>query len=247
MPTEIQKQLDTSELLDDIRFINEANKNEIKRIRSHIRQRIEEENLTGNGADVVANEVSNLLGQLSAKVNLTEKMIRKFESSQQIEPKTRAKKETTDLEFGVAQIVDNQNLLPIEKSADGVSFCWTGVDPEIRFEFALDRGERLGLRIHLHAIIKPEYFRQLKMFIDGARVSHKFYLEDRSHVISCNLSASRKTSQTEIKIVLPATHSPRELGISNDGRKLGIAISQIRFGKPENRFVLLLKRLRMRK
>ena len=46
MPTEIQKQPDTAELLDDIRFVNQANKDEIKQLRAHIRQRIKDADLT---------------------------------------------------------------------------------------------------------------------------------------------------------------------------------------------------------
>ena len=103
------------------------------------------------------------------------------------------------------------------------------------------------MQIRLFALIKPEYSKQMKVLIDGKHIKHRFTLDGSLFVVSCLLPSSDKSSQTGVKIVLPGTHSPTDLGSSLDGRKLGIAISEIRFGKPDSGFDPLLKRLRLKK
>jgi len=65
-------------------------------------------------------------------------------------------------------------------------------------------------------------------------------------VASCVLPPTDKDGQTEISVILPATHCPTDLGAGLDGRTLGIAISEIRFGKPESGFSHLLRRLKLK-
>jgi hypothetical protein len=102
------------------------------------------------------------------------------------------------------------------------------------------------MQIRMVALIKPEYSKQLKVFIDGTHVNHRFILDGSLFVVSCLLPYSTKTSLTEVIIRLPATHCPTDLGSSLDGRRLGIAISEICFGKPESSFTHLLKRLKLK-
>lgn len=103
------------------------------------------------------------------------------------------------------------------------------------------------MQIHLSALIKPEYSKELKLFIDGQHIKHRFYLDDPLFVISCVLPVSSSNKRTEVRLLLPGTHSPAELGGGADNRILGLAISEVRFGKPGGRLSYLFKRLGLKK
>jgi len=251
MPQENQQQPENSELLEDIKYVTQANKDEISQLNARIRQRISEADVAGSTADSIIRELSNELGQLSVKVRLTEKAIRKIRPGRKQKSKVAPTKSETNssgatMRFGTDRLAYNRNLLPIEYSADGISYLWSGSDPEIKFLFSLNRSERLGMQIRLFALIKPEYSKQLKVLVDGIHIKHRFSVNEGLFVLSCNLPPSSRTSQTDIEIILPATHSPKELGTSNDERKLGLAIMDISFGKTQSGLVHLLKRLKLK-
>jgi len=248
MLTEDQQHVDTSQLLTDIYYINQANKDEIKRIREQIRSVIAEADLADKVTTSIVDEVTVMLGRLSTRVKLTEKAIRSMRAGQIPKPKSSPVEnhndsKVTGFKIGIEKLTPNPNLLPIQPSNDGSAYIWSGSDPETQFALELDRSNTLGMQIGLHALIKPEYSKQLKIFIDGKHIKHRFRADKGSFLLSCNLPRSTKAGKTEIKIALPATHSPKDLGISDDYRKLGIAINELRFGEPENVLAHLLKRL----
>ncbi len=250
MPQVKPPQVSNSELLDDIDYVNKANIDEIIKVNNQIRQRISETDLSGNVANSIIEEVSSLLGQLTMKVNLAEKAIRSIQPrKKQVSPTLSKKHDATSnriaQRFSVDQLTGNGNLLPIEHSSDGTSYAWSSSAPEIVFTFPLDRSDALGMQIRLVALIKPEYSKQLKVLVDEKHIRHKFYLDKGLFILSCNIPPSSKASLTEVKIVLPATHTPKDLGTSTDTRSLGIAITEIRFDRPVSGFVHLLKRLKL--
>lgn len=245
------RQIEIRELLDDIHHVNQANKVEIKRINSLIRSRIAETDLSENVADAIIDEVSSQLGQLSANVKLTDKAIRSInpERNQNLavaSSKRESGSNVTGVQFSARQLAGNKNLLPMEHSRSGVSYVWSAADPETQFVFSLDRSKVLGMQLRLFALVKPEFLKQLKVFIDGSHIRHRFHVDKGLYVVSCNLPPSSKASQTHIRILLPATHSPVDLGISQDVRMLGIAISEIRFGQAESGFTHILRRLKLK-
>jgi len=251
MPTNKQQQLDVALLLDDINYVNQANRIEINRINDQFKLHIAEADPTGNIAVSFIEEVSSQLGQLSVKVSLAEQAIRSMRREQKHKFTEATTKNEMDgngdgLQFGVRQLVSNKNLLPIETNKDGINYVWSSANPETQFTFPLDRRKKLCMQIRLVSLIKPEFPEQLKVFIDEVHIKHSLSMDGALFLVSCNLPSSSKTNETGIKIVLPATHSPMSLGGSGDGRKLGIAINEIRFVKFQNRFVQLLKRLKLK-
>ena len=146
MPLDKQIQMEGDELLDDIHYINQAAKEEIKRVDARIRQYIAEAPLPAKVADTLTDEISSQLGQLSARVEIAEKAIRSFLAKQK--PKKKAKTDTaeadsfdqsSDLKFEASELVGNRNLLAVESSTSGINYCWSGADPEIQFSFSLNR------------------------------------------------------------------------------------------------------------
>ena len=253
MAQENQTKIGVNELLDDIRYVNQLNEVEIQRVGNHIRRQVDKANLTQFVTDFLIDEISTQLGQLAAKVKLTETAMNSLQAMP--EPTNRIEKniknKTSDqpgkLSFSANQIAGNRNFLPVETSSTGIRYCWSGPDREIQLSFVLNRQTKLEIQIRLFALIKPEYSKQLKVFIDGQHIPHRFFLDGRFFVVSCVLPVSNNTSQTGIKILLPDTHSPSDLGSGQDDRKLGIAISAIGFGAPTSVFTYLLKRLRLKK
>lgn len=246
--------LDNNELLNDIHHVNQITKEEIKRSGDYMRQLIDKTPLPAKVADSLVSEISSQLGQLTATVNLADKAIRKLQARQKPDRKAKSivaevksKNRLSYLRFDAHQLVGNKNLLPMEVSTSGINYCWSGADPEIQFSFPLNRSKALGMHIRLIALIKPEYSKKLKILIDDRHIKHSFRRDGSLFVVSCVLPYSEKTTQTDVKVILPATHSPSDLDGSNDGRKLGIAINEIRFGKPESSINRLLVRLKLKK
>ena len=87
----------------------------------------------------------------------------------------------------------------------------------------------------------------MKVFIDGKHIKHWFAPLGSMFIVACELPVTNQSTQTDIKLVLPGTHSPSETSNSPDTRKLGIAISEIRFDKPIGLLTRLLMRLRLKK
>ena len=244
---------DSSELLNDIRYVNQITKEEIKRSDDHLRKLIDNASLPETVVDSLVGEISTQLGKLTVKANLTEKAVRALQSRQKPIKKARPvvshaqnNKQSSYLRFDADQLADNKNLLPLEESGDGISYCWSGANPETHFSFSLNRTKVQGMFIRLFALIKPAFSKQLKVIVDGQQVRHLFRLDGALFVVSCILPPSEISKQTEIKIILPDTHSPTDVGSTLDGRKLGMAISEISFGEPESTLSHWLKRLKLK-
>jgi len=253
MSQESQKRSNINELLEDIRYVNQSTESEIQRVENHIRRNITEADLPQNVTDSFINEILVQFGQLAARVKLTEKAVHSLQSKQiyngeagglHTGPKNT---QPTSMRFSASQLDGNRNLFPIETSSEGISYSWSGDDPEIQFSFALDRGKKIEMQLRLFALIKPEYSKQLKVFIDGQHISHRFSLDGSLFVVSCVLPLLASPARTNIRVLLPGTHRPSELGSGGDNRTLGIAISEICFGKPGSNFSYLLRRLRLKK
>ena len=252
MPPSQQQNFDRDELLDDVGYVNRLNKREIKRLDKHLRERIADASLPKSVADSLLNEISTHLGRLHAKVKLTDKALRSIRTESRFKTKLKIptvpavdEPQAAELALCVSQFADNVNLLPLECSADGINYCWSGARAETEFVFSVDRRTPLEMQILLFAIIKPEYSKQLKIFVDGHHLKHGFSVNGSLFVVSCILPVAINTGQTTIGIVLPATHSPLELGTSTDDRKLGIAINEIRFVTPRSWPGRLMKRLKL--
>jgi len=240
-----------AQILDDIHFVNVTTEAEIERARSRIRHLIAESALGADAAWDLEEEISRHLGQLGARITLAEKVISSLKPKQEFAAKRRAgeavstKKGPAPLyRLSAGQFPVNNNLLPIESSPDGISYRWSGADPEVRFAVTFERGLKQELQILLVALIKPEYSKQLKVIVDGQHLAHEFRKKGKLYVASCALPARNGNVETHIKVVLPGSHSPMDMGESLDSRKLGIAISEIRVVRRRNPLARLIRRVR---
>lgn len=253
MPQENQRHVSINELLEDIRYVNQSAAIEIQQAENQLRQHIAAANLPANVPDALIDYVSSELGRLTVKVKLTDKALRSLQTKQKSAIKTASTTTTPsvekmgDLSFKVSELVGVKNLLPVETSPSGIKYCWTGANPETSFSLAVDRSKKLEMQILVFALIKPEYSKQLKVFVDGAHIKHRFSFDGQLYVVSCLLPNSTNTSRTDISIILPDTHCPTDLGGGLDGRTLGIAISGIHFTKPPGLLTRFLRRLHLKR
>ena len=247
MVREKQTQSDTGELLQDIRYVNQQNRGEINRLSDRFNHFIDAASLPTSVASSLVTELSAQLGQLSARVKLTEKAIGSLQSKHQSETVVWTAGERNDDDPQSSEHRERQgqmtatcDLMAPEFSANGISFCWSGSNPEIQFAFTVKRRVELQLKIRLFALIKLNYLKRMKILVDGEHLKHSFGLEGPYYVARCIVPAAATSDRTLLKIVLPDTHSPAELATTNDNRKLGLAITNISFGTPERRFLRTL-------
>jgi len=250
MSAEQQQQFDSKELLADIDYINQANKYEIGRIRNSIRQRMAEAANSNEVIETIINEVSAELGQLKSSVDMTDKALNAIRKHQTTTLMGQASKagsgDVFARRFTARQLAGTKNMLPVETVEGGARISWSGSEPEIRFSFDLDRRDVLEMQMHLFCVMRKNYARNMKVFIDGNRVKHWNAIRGSSFVIACKLPVTNQTTETEVCIVLPGTVSPSDISDSPDTRKLGIAISEIRFDKPMGALSRLLMKLRVK-
>ena len=125
---ENQPQISTSELLDDIHYLNQSNEVEIQRVRDHVQNHVAESDLSDETADALIESVSSLLGQLTAKVKLTEKAVHSLRSKQKSIPKAQAVSEISMNDWQVTDQVFTAAffdfvILPIDPACIGIIFC----------------------------------------------------------------------------------------------------------------------------
>ena len=235
-----------AQLLEDVRWVNQAAHNEAQRLEAQLRQRIADTWMPGPAGDALLQEIAAALGELSARVRLAEQGVSRLQQELAEEkPAARGRALSPgSVVFPCDRLGEGPGLLPVETSANGVSFRWSGADPRIEITLPVERARALDLDILLFALIRPEFARQMRIHVDGQPVAHRFARDGALFVVSARMPAAPGTGTARITLLLPATHSPAELGLSKDRRALGVAISEIRFVPVPGAWARLLRKLR---
>ena len=118
------------------------------------------------------------------------------------------------------------NLKELELHA-GHQFCWSGADKTLDFVILVKRNRVTELTLDIVAVMKPEFLKQMTIIVDGVLLKHKVREVNKVSQVFARLPKQSTNIPTTIRIVLPATVSPSELGTSNDMRKMGIALASI--------------------
>lgn len=251
MSLEKSSQTEINELLSDIQLVNRITNQEINQISELLEQKTGTSDLDNVTGHILTKEISDQLGQLRARVSLCETSLKSLQISiggtagaDITPPPERTLEQLTALSIPAAKLRTKPDLLPIEYDKSGTDFRWSGSNPEIAFELELDRSARLELQIRLFALVKPEYSKTLQVMIDGTHIKHRFYKDGSIYVVSCPMPIRPEKTETLVTVSLPASHTPKELGTSQDDRKLGIAINEIRVGRPIGWLTRVLKRLK---
>jgi hypothetical protein len=134
---------------------------------------------------------------------------------------------TENVCLAARQLAGIPNFWPIESSPEGVEYCWSAKDPDILLSFALDRHETLEMEIKLQALIRSEFLGNMQILVDDHHLSYAVRRGAPLTIIKLTLPPRDVQGPTKLRIRLPGTLSPAELGTGSDIRKLGIAISEI--------------------
>lgn len=228
-----------SEELDNIRHVNQVLRAEVDRVATELSEFLDSLALPEETKGRIIDRLSREIGQVSAKVSLLEQAARAFDvhnrgaSRTELVSAVGATSPSPTIEFPIALYQGNKNLLPLEHTATHIAYNWTADDPQTEFGFVLDRSRKMEMKIHILALIKPEYSRKMKIIVDGNHIKHKFFKSGDAYIARSILPVSEGSERTMVRMVLPGTFSPEALGGGEDGRKIGVALIKFGFSHTE--------------
>lgn len=117
-----------------------------------------------------------------------------------------------------------QGFYPVERTEDGVSFCWTGPSPEFRLTAAVDRFAGADLKLEAISFIDFERQKDLRLQADGEDIPLAVTRGGIGVVITGTLSARAGSDPTALVFMLPAALPPAN---SADTRQLGLAFFKL--------------------
>ena len=245
----MKNQDNLEELLEDVRYVNQLSQLECQRIAALVRQRVAEASLPDMVSEALLAEIADHLAGMEARIQLMERAIRDLENRipgvhGHGTPGSRSLLPPSEKAFPAAWLAQAPNMGSLQKNPDGAEYSWTGPAPRTEFVVPLGPERPLELHVRLVALIKPEFLRELQILVDNSHLPHRVSQDGNTYLASALMPEPSGSKQTRIAIVLPSTHSPRELGTSQDTRKLGVAINEISFTRPVSRAKRILARLR---
>jgi hypothetical protein len=113
---------------------------------------------------------------------------------------------------------------PVERTEDGVAFCWTGPSPEFSFTVAVDRFAGADLRLEGINFIDFERQKDVRLSADGEAVPVKVARGGIGITITATLPARTGTEPTALAFALPVTITPAGTA---DTRELGLAFFRL--------------------
>ncbi len=199
----------------------------------------EENDLHSPGLGDEIRNMQNSVARLSAQIKIIQQVIQSETG--------KAVSLQDEVRINAQQLAGNRNMHLLEQGENGLSHSWTGPASTTLFQIPIARKIACEIRIRCITIIKPEYAKDLTILVEGSPVKHRRWYDGSHFNLICKLPPADMMRPTELGICLPATFSPKELGISEDERKLGIAINEIQAGKPGNLVLRMLRHLRLKK
>lgn len=221
-------------MIKDIKYLNSAIKQEISVAYQRLREIVADTDSITSENQQLLNEAAAMIGEISAKVNFLDRAIGLIEPDYMADPERmvlNVKFEKNKACIHAGDLTGIPNFLPMQITTRGKSYRWTSDNPVTDLTLLLSRDTPLELELHLVALIKPRYSKQMKIFADGKRLRHQFKKESSGFVSRCIIPASENAGFTKLTIVLPKTFAPKDLGVGGSTDKKGIAISRICFVK----------------
>jgi hypothetical protein len=114
------------------------------------------------------------------------------------------------------------------ESGPGGQFRWTQ-SPRLELDLPIQRLRPRYIRIRFVSIIKTEYARSALLKIDDVPVRYWLGRSKTDHFFECAIPVSEDLVSTRVRLEIDSVHSPKELGLSNDERPLGIALIAVEF------------------
>jgi hypothetical protein len=149
----------------------------------------------------------------------------------------------TALQYGQKFTFDTpfsgSNFYPVEKSAQGNSFIWTGPGTESEIQFKLNPpSSDSEIKICSISALKPEVLTSFRLFVNNTVIPTKIeYLVDNCPSLIVGTIPmgviNLNPGETDLKFDVVKTVGPDQMGINpNDHRKLGLALNWIEIDNP---------------
>ncbi|MEM1432615.1 MAG: hypothetical protein AAGG11_01020 [Pseudomonadota bacterium] len=218
----------SSDRLSDIAFFESIARQETRSVANRLRGTINPSEDPTAQIESLIEEVSDSIGRLGARMQIMETVLANWTAQSEVLRSAPAPAALLDSLHQTAEHWDDSpNLQALEFDDQSRPFRWSGAQRTVRFKLPVDRSRDRGIRIIVVALIKQEYLRALQLLVDGAPIEYQLQYVDGTNQLLGKVPQADTTTTTCLDIVLPATHSPHELGVSKDKRKLGIALSAI--------------------
>lgn len=125
-------------------------------------------------------------------------------------------------------MLDATGFYGLEFDGSGKPYRWTGPGTDFSVEFFLNRQHGGVFTLHFSRFAGPAAPGDVRCLVDGVPAGvEAVELGGASFEISGPLPVRLDAGPTLLTFVLPATASPRELGISSDERQLGLAFQSV--------------------
>ncbi len=201
------------QLAEDILYLEyliDVEKNDIKR---KLTQRLTQVDSDGERIDVICDEISSSLAQLSARVAILEKVLvsrgekdapEKFGS---IRPSSAEEPLKAEVSVSVEEIGERNSLSLVKYSDSGRPYFQIMPDSRIEVDLAVDRSEKRTLAVNICGEIDHAFLNKVEILVDGERIKHKFTnVKDYDRLI-CHLPVIPDRRTTEVKIITPNVSS----------------------------------------
>lgn len=137
------------------------------------------------------------------------------------------KKFDKELHWSASDLPENDNLHPVEFNGDKV-ICWTGADKSTFIHTPRLQGSRFVLQLGIGAVIESDLLKSIEVRCNGRLVKSKVkYLSGQNFIVSPFKVGRNEIDGARLEIKIAKTASPIELGLSQDTRVLGFAISEL--------------------
>lgn len=131
-----------------------------------------------------------------------------------------------EITVGIDDMAGSGEFHSVEVNEQGRSFAWTRVD-RVNVLLPIVRTSPRLLSICALGVMGGEIHESLTISIDGEPCTTRFTPIEGAGLVSCELPAVADIGLTRLEIAVPRAVSPAALGVGDDQRSLGMAISEV--------------------
>jgi hypothetical protein len=188
--------------------------------------------------EVLVEELSNIISEHGTRLDVIEAIIakefnldKKEKEIMQLEalPAEVIVTQTfeKELHWTAIDLPENDNIHPIEYSGDK-PICWTGADTSTFIHTPRLQGQRFVLQLGIEAVIESELLSDITVRCNGRLLKSKVkYMSGLNFIVAPFKVKRNELDGARIEVTITKTASPSELGLSEDLRLLGFAISEL--------------------
>ena len=202
-----------NQLAEDILYLEyliDVEQNDIKR---KLTQRLTQVDSDGERIDVICDEISSSLAQLSARVVILEKVLVSRrekavpEKAGNIRSSSAEKPLKAEVSVSVEEIGARNSLSQVKYSDSGRPYFQIMPDSRIEVDLAVDRSEKRALAVNICGEIDHAFLNKVEILVDGEHIKHKTaQVKDYDRLI-CHLPVILDRRTTQVAIITPNVSS----------------------------------------